>query len=602
MKKNAIFVIIILIFLSYVISIEEVTSNSGSSFYISNDGDDSNDGQSPETPWKTIEKVNIELKQGSINKGDDIFFNRGDSWDFPAALTLYKGGSNDNDMIIGAYGVGEKPRLTEQGHQAIYCNRGVGHITIQDLNLTDNDKRSIFFYKGCGAHNITLRNLEIINPSGSGGDVITFFNTKDVLIENCNLNMNSEFHHGISIQHYGFDNNQCGNFIIRNCTITNVKDGISIHYGDVYENYSLGNNFWIENCTISNTSEECIDVVGGYGCKNVFIQNCEMYNCHNLVVGHGQANVVIDNVYFHNLLGNGITLTRCYNVIIRNSIIYEWGINKNGISKNRNQFDPDETNNICIYNNHIISTGGPEHIQINNENIDGLIFKNNIFHSTANSSPGLFIKYISPATFGNTSSKFSYNMWWRGDGGNNDDTWWSDSEGSNNFAEWLARSEVSNDLIDDPEITNPEIGDFRLNISSPCIDAGDWLTYCRKSGNGIVIPVEEAGYFFPGISDIGVTGDNIFVGKETDLEIVAVNYNANKITVNRSIVWDKGDKVSFSSFNGTSPDIGAGEVDNIGLNYFSPKNNPEEFKNFLLYFLIISLVLIFTFAIITRKF
>ena len=47
----------------------------GKSFYVSNDGDDNNDGLSPETPFRTIERV---CREESLTFGDGIFFRRGD--------------------------------------------------------------------------------------------------------------------------------------------------------------------------------------------------------------------------------------------------------------------------------------------------------------------------------------------------------------------------------------------------------------------------------------------------------------------------------------------------------------------------------------------
>jgi hypothetical protein len=558
MKKIVLLIMIgMLVLPVHYLTVEIVSSDQGTSYYVANDGDDSNDGLSPATAWQTISKVSSEMDSGGIIQGDDIYFNRGDSWSLSYSFDVDRGGTSSNEMIIGAYGSGAKPIFSRSdgGNQVIYCNyENMGYVTFQDLQFSNN-AHGIFFYNGGhDNHDITIRNVDTVNCK-----IAKFYNVRDVLIENCNIDPNSGSNHGISIQYDSSGSFQCGNFIIRNCTISDVKDGISIHFGGTNENNNLGNNFWIENCVISNTNEECIDVVGGYGCENILIQNCEMYDCRNLVVGHGQSNVVIDNVYIHDVGGNAFTLTRSYNVIMRNSVIYKWGGSKNGICRNANQYSPDETENVCIYNNDIISDGDPDHIQFNNENVNGIVFKNNIFLSTAQSSPGLFMHYISPATLSNTNSEYSHNMWWRGDGGSGDDTWWSDAAGNYDFDDWLAKGEVSNDLRDDPELIDPSSDDFSLSSSSPCIDAGDWLTSCNGGGSGTVITVDEAGYFFPGISDLGVPGDNIFVGDDTNLEIVAVNYNSNTITVDRSISWSNGDDVSLSSFNGNAPDIGAVE-------------------------------------------
>ncbi|MCK4634447.1 MAG: right-handed parallel beta-helix repeat-containing protein [Candidatus Aenigmarchaeota archaeon] len=515
----------------------------GTSYYVANDGNDSYQGNITH-PWQTIEKVDTELS-GVINQGDDIYFMRGDSWVSSVALNVDAGGNASNEMIFGAYGTGAKPNISRTGGNQIFYfdQNGMGHVTIQDLHFTGGDStRVTFFYNGCNNHNITLRNI----VSENTGPLFAGYNTKDVLIEDCVIDANGS--HGISIQHDGSGSFQCGNFIIRNCSINDAKDGISIHYGGTNENNSIGDNFLIENCTIWDTWEEVIDIVGGYGCDNVLIRDCNLSDAGNLVTGHGQANVMIDNCYIHHMPGNAHTFTRAYNIRMRNSVIYSWG--NNGIAKNENQYPPDESIGMYYYHNNIITDGDPDHIQINNKNISGLIFKNNIFHSTNDSSPNTFVHYISPANLSNTNSNFSYNIWWRGDGlnGNHWDGY--------NFTEWLSQPEVTGDMRTDPKMVDPANENFTLQSDSPAIDSGDWLTETVGSGSGTNITVEDAAYFHDGF---GLTnGDLIKVGLNSVVMVTDINYTTDNITVNQSISWSNGDPVGLV-YSGIAPDIGAYE-------------------------------------------
>ena len=71
----------------------------GSAFYVANDGDDSNDGKSIDTPWKTIEKVN----EAELSPGDGVFFKRGD---------IFRGSVKaSTGVTYAAYGQGDKPKL-----------------------------------------------------------------------------------------------------------------------------------------------------------------------------------------------------------------------------------------------------------------------------------------------------------------------------------------------------------------------------------------------------------------------------------------------------------------------------------------------------------
>ena len=73
----------------------------GIKYYVSEDGCDSNDGLSPETAWKTLNKANDAAR--FLKPGDAVLFRRGDT--FRGSIYTTSG------VTYGAFGVGEKPRL-----------------------------------------------------------------------------------------------------------------------------------------------------------------------------------------------------------------------------------------------------------------------------------------------------------------------------------------------------------------------------------------------------------------------------------------------------------------------------------------------------------
>ncbi len=80
----------------------KVTGN-GKTYYVSiTDGDDSNDGLSPQTPWKTVGKVN----NTEVPDGSAILFKRGDVWN--RAGRLY----SKSNVTFSAYGEGAKPQFS----------------------------------------------------------------------------------------------------------------------------------------------------------------------------------------------------------------------------------------------------------------------------------------------------------------------------------------------------------------------------------------------------------------------------------------------------------------------------------------------------------
>ncbi|HEX5234672.1 MAG TPA: choice-of-anchor D domain-containing protein [Silvibacterium sp.] len=82
---------------------------SGTTYYVSNCGtvgNDSNDGTSPSTAWKTIAKVN----SSTFKPGDNIDFRDGCTW--REQLTLPSAGTASNPITIGTFGSGTAPVIS----------------------------------------------------------------------------------------------------------------------------------------------------------------------------------------------------------------------------------------------------------------------------------------------------------------------------------------------------------------------------------------------------------------------------------------------------------------------------------------------------------
>src|ERR1035437_4204072 len=98
------------------------TIASATDYYISSSGNDSNNGLSSSTPWKTITKVNSSFS--TLKPGDRILFNRGDT--FYGTLIVTASGSPGNPITIGAYGTGETPIITGFTTISGWTNEGNG--------------------------------------------------------------------------------------------------------------------------------------------------------------------------------------------------------------------------------------------------------------------------------------------------------------------------------------------------------------------------------------------------------------------------------------------------------------------------------------------
>lgn len=94
-----------------IILYPDTVKASGKTYYISNNGDDQNDGLSPETAWATAEKLN-EMTE-TLRPGDAVLFERGGIWRKPlqASLTEEPIFIAAEGVSYGAYGVGPKPKF-----------------------------------------------------------------------------------------------------------------------------------------------------------------------------------------------------------------------------------------------------------------------------------------------------------------------------------------------------------------------------------------------------------------------------------------------------------------------------------------------------------
>lgn len=77
-------------------------------YYVSPTGNDSNNGTSQSTPWRTITRA--QQVMASLQPGDQVLFQRGGV--YPGELQIYSSGNAANPLVFGAYGSGEQPIIS----------------------------------------------------------------------------------------------------------------------------------------------------------------------------------------------------------------------------------------------------------------------------------------------------------------------------------------------------------------------------------------------------------------------------------------------------------------------------------------------------------
>ena len=105
-------------------------------YYISASGCDSCDGLTPDTAWRTIKKLNSEIKCG-----DTALFKRGDT--FFGQVRAPKGNDSDAPTTYKSYGEGAKPIISQyktakSGAWEDFGN-GIWRIDLTDISKFDGN-------------------------------------------------------------------------------------------------------------------------------------------------------------------------------------------------------------------------------------------------------------------------------------------------------------------------------------------------------------------------------------------------------------------------------------------------------------------------------
>lgn len=115
----------------------------GTAYYVSNSGSDTNAGTSPEQPWATLDRVN----SAALQRGDAVFFERGGIWF--GRLTV-----SADEVTVSAYGAGDKPILSGSDPDVENPDRWKQYAKTQDgctvwvYENAATDVTQIFFNNG----------------------------------------------------------------------------------------------------------------------------------------------------------------------------------------------------------------------------------------------------------------------------------------------------------------------------------------------------------------------------------------------------------------------------------------------------------------------
>jgi len=403
---------------------------------------------------------------------------------------------------------------------------------------------------------INVKNINSSYQGHYGNPNIFFMGSNHVVIENCVLY--ESYNSGIAF--YPIGTARPGHYnTVRGCTITKVyaNDGITIHENS-YSN-PPGNYYLIENNTISECDEGSIDASGDY----LIFRNNICFNNHEdaFQVGSNGDHVVFENnICYGNarqgLLAYGNSSPNSKGGhIIRNNVIYD-------MVKHCLYIGPQR---FAIYNNTICNSATRSEVVFNEKPMAGSVYKNNIVYNDNYNSLVRFYSTGLPS-----SLKMDYNNY---NVVKPDSLIIGVAQTNKKYTLSQIQSIYNRELnsfVANPDFVNALTKDYHLNASSPCVDAGDFLTKTTSSGTGTQIPVEDIIFFFDGYGIVG--GDTIQLqGQTLKLVITNIDTATNIITVDQSVSWNTGDGLALS-YDGSSPDIGAYEFINP-LSIITSKSN-----------------------------
>lgn len=158
--KRIISILLIPIYLFLIFIPAYAVLQTGTSYFIDSiDGnDESGDGLSPETAWKTVL-----VNECTLSPGDKVYFRSGGKYN--CNLTVQNSqGTKENPIIITAYGEGAKPHLTTDKRAEVLRLFDCSYVTVSGLEITAPNGGGIWIDAlNAPSEHITLERLVIHN-------------------------------------------------------------------------------------------------------------------------------------------------------------------------------------------------------------------------------------------------------------------------------------------------------------------------------------------------------------------------------------------------------------------------------------------------------
>lgn len=364
-------------------------------FYVSNDGDDNNDGRSPERPIKTLGRIAYysNTTQNKITDGSTILFRDGDT--FKGSLVI-----NRDNLLFGSYGdiSKGKPILSKSEYDGakegtwVEVKPNIWKYTYNDSDIVfTKNVGTIWFYCNKGNNNCT-KSMTSLDKTFDYAQMIT--TNKDHDETNILDEIDTLLTHDLEFYHVGHSYNATSTgkqiYLYSIGNPAERYDEIEFNMGGHNISINGHNNIYVDNLKIMYTGSHGI---GGGTMSNLVVTNCEIgfiggmvqnYN-NNKPTRYGNAVEIYGSVTDY----NGSTVNE--GMIVNNNYIYQCYdagptfqlSTKVDAGKVARMEKAEFTNNVLEYNNYNIeywmSTDEDSGEIFDDSYIQDFTIENNIF-------------------------------------------------------------------------------------------------------------------------------------------------------------------------------------------------------------------------------
>jgi Secretion system C-terminal sorting domain/Right handed beta helix region len=504
--------LLIIIFLFISVSVKSTN------YYVKTAGNNSNTGLSDAQAWATISEVN----KRSFKAGDNIFFNKGDTW--RETLVISTSGTKGHYIVFTSYGTGNKPIITGADIITSWTQEGSNYYT------TFSTSPKFVFNNGVPLRAVALKaslvtgkfwrdvaNSRIyvsFNPTGH----IMELTIRDDAIRNAQHYITIDGLQLVGTNFHGINADKADNGIYRNCTINyitsrgifiranpsfSVIENNSFNHIQGYDLYMFGGYDIIRNNIIKNTGDyyttatpdapytsgiaihpndlngEIITEIYNNVIDTLYGDGSGLYS-HGIYIQYGTSGLNIYGNTISNIReGDGIKMAGggdIHDNILYNNYIAAIGVHNyntavtvnvyNNVIYNNGygvqQYDNTGTLNLSIYNNTFYKNSVVAPLLNNSE----IYIHDNINSLTLKNnifyaSDGNLCYYIKATA---TSFSSDYNIFYREDARS------FIAEPTQTFVAWKALGNDAHSLNADPLLVSTT--DFHLREGSPAIGAG----------------------------------------------------------------------------------------------------------------------------------